>query len=58
MDNASAYGAEDCRFESCQDRNYFFIIKTKIITNIDLLISEIITLSVLYITTYIYHIGP
>jgi hypothetical protein len=22
MDNASDYGSEDCRFESCQDRNY------------------------------------
>ncbi len=23
MDNASDYESEDCRFESCQDRNYF-----------------------------------
>ncbi len=22
MDNASDYGSEDCRFESCQDRKY------------------------------------
>ena len=25
MDNASAYGAEDCRFESCLDRTTFFL---------------------------------
>ena len=24
MDNASAYGAEDCRFESCRGRNFLF----------------------------------
>ncbi len=24
MDNASDYKSEDCRFESCQDRKYFF----------------------------------
>jgi hypothetical protein len=24
MDNASDYESEDCRFESCQDRNVFF----------------------------------
>ena len=23
MDNASVYGTEDCRFESCQGRNLF-----------------------------------
>ena len=23
-DNASDYGSEDCRFESCRDRNFFF----------------------------------
>ena len=28
MDNASAYGAEDCRFESCRGRKSFFF-KTK-----------------------------
>ena len=25
MDNASAYGAEDCRFESCRGRNFFLL---------------------------------
>ncbi len=24
MDNASDYESEDCRFESCQDRKFFF----------------------------------
>ena len=27
MDNASDYGSEDCRFESCQDRNLFSMIE-------------------------------
>uniref|UniRef100_A0A1I7TJA7 Secreted protein n=1 Tax=Caenorhabditis tropicalis TaxID=1561998 RepID=A0A1I7TJA7_9PELO len=26
MDNASAYGAEDCRFESCRGRNFFCLV--------------------------------
>ncbi|KAJ1366260.1 hypothetical protein KIN20_026874 [Parelaphostrongylus tenuis] len=26
MDNASAYGAEDCRFESCRGRNLLFML--------------------------------
>jgi len=25
MDNASDYGSEDCRFESCQDRNFLHL---------------------------------
>ena len=25
MDNASAYGAEDCRFDPCQDRFVLFL---------------------------------
>ena len=29
MDNASDYGSEDCRFESCWDRHYLFALNTK-----------------------------
>ena len=26
MDNASDYGSEDCRFESCRDRSFFKMV--------------------------------
>jgi hypothetical protein len=29
MDNASAYGAEDCRFDPCLDRKTFLLFSTK-----------------------------
>ena len=29
MDNASAYGAEDCRFDPCRDRRYIFGTKER-----------------------------
>jgi hypothetical protein len=31
MDNASDYGSEDCRFESCQDREIFLVIMPRYI---------------------------
>ena len=29
MDNASDYGSEDCRFESCRDRNFILFYHEK-----------------------------